>query len=173
MIYICYKNDEIYGYTDNISNVGDIAYGMGITDYNIAQTDYEDYTPYNNKYLFENGEVKLNPNYKTEQAQKRQAEFEAQFFEIENVGYYRKEPKGYSSAVESINTAFNIVTVAGSLPANTLTFYIKPDFTNAEQCTEDWLVAHQFKNETMTPTEFGAFYAKFIEAWNKQEHLEE
>ena len=54
--------------------------------------------------------------------EQNKAEFESKFFEIESVGYYRKQPKGYQSAVESINTAFNMVTILGLLPANTLTF---------------------------------------------------
>ena len=103
-------------------------------------------------------------------AEQNKAEFESKFFEIEGVGYYRKQPKGYQSAVESINTAFNMVTVLGLLPANTLTFYTAPDFADAEQCTEEWLIANSFKNEVMTAQEFGEFYAKFMTAWNTQEH---
>lgn len=103
-------------------------------------------------------------------AEQNKAEFESKFFEIEGIGYYRKQPKGYQSAVESINTAFNMVTVLGLLPANTLTFYTAPDFADAEQCTEEWLIANSFKNEVMTAQEFGEFYAKFMTAWNTQEH---
>lgn len=103
-------------------------------------------------------------------AEQNKAEFESKFFEIESVGYYRKQPKGYQSAVESINTAFNMVTVLGLLPANTLTFYTAPDFADAEQCTEEWLIDNSFKNEAMTAQEFGEFYAKFMTAWNTQEH---
>lgn len=103
-------------------------------------------------------------------AEQNKAEFESKFFEIEGVGYYRKQPKGYQSAVESINTAFNMVTVLGLLPANTLTFYTAPDFADAEQCTEEWLIVNSFKNEVMTAQEFGEFYAKFMTAWNTQEH---
>ena len=37
---------------------------------NVVTTDYEDYTVNNRKYIFENGEVKLNPNYEEEKQQK-------------------------------------------------------------------------------------------------------
>ena len=37
---------------------------------NVITTDYEDYTVNNRKYIFENGEVKLNPNWEEEKAQK-------------------------------------------------------------------------------------------------------
>lgn len=118
-----------------------------------------------------NGEFVFEDEVQDELAKARQKEFENKFFEIIGVGWYRKQPEGYSSAIESINTAFNSVTILGSLPANTLIFYQKPDFTKEEQCTEEWLIAHQFKNQFMTKTEFGQFYAKFVETWNKQEHL--
>lgn len=116
------------------------------------------------------GEIVLNPNYELELAEARKEEFLKQFFKIDGYGYFRKQPKGYGSAVESLNTAFNIVTVLGNLPANTLTFYAEPDFTIAEQCTEEWLVENSTKNKEMTPSEFGTFYAQFMMAWNTQEH---
>ena len=103
-------------------------------------------------------------------AEENKINFEDKFFNIDGFGYYRKAPKGYQSAVESINTAFNMVTVLGSLPENTLTFYTAPDFTDETQCTEEWLVANSFKNKAMTAQEFGEFYAKFMTAWNNQEH---
>lgn len=108
------------------------------------------------------------------EAQERQEKFYNNFFEIpeeNNVICYRKIPKGYSSAVESINTTLNMVNLLGNLPANTLVFYPKPDFTIPEQCTEEWLVEHQTKNEVMTKEEFMGFYSRFIIAWNNQEHL--
>lgn len=118
-----------------------------------------------------NNEFVFKDEAETELAQARQAKFEKQFFNIEGVGHYRRQPKGYSSALESVNTAFNAVTIMGVLPANTLTFYKAPDFKIEEQCTEEWLVANSFKNSVMTAQEFGQFYASFITAWNEQEHL--
>lgn len=128
---------------------------------------------YNNieKYIYKDGEIVINENLELELAEARKKEFLKQFFKIDGYGYFRKQPKGYGSAVESLNTAFNIVTVLGNLPANTLTFYAEPDFTVAEQCTEEWLVENATKNEVMTPSEFGTFYAQFMMAWNSQEHL--
>lgn len=128
---------------------------------------------HNQGLLVEETETALVAMGKTEEekAQERKAEFEKQFFNIEGVGYYRRQPKGYSSALESVNTAFNAVTIMSVLPANTLTFYKAPDFAIEEQCTEEWLVANSFKNVEMTAQEFGQFYASFITAWNMQEHL--
>lgn len=110
-----------------------------------------------------------------EKAKEKKESFLKDFFKVPDAVngqdlYYRKSPKGYSSAVESINTAFNIVSTVGSLQAEVLTFYEEPDFTKEEECTEEWLVEHQVKNEKMTAEEFGVFYAKFITAWNTKEH---
>lgn len=124
------------------------------------------------------GKPTINPDYEEEQAKEREKLFKTAFFEIPPIegifkgGFYRKVPKGYQSAVESINTAFNAVTVIGLLPQDYLIFYAKPDFTDETQCTEDWLVANQFKNETMTAQEFGQFYMAFMTGWNNREHKE-
>ena len=101
----------------------------------------------------------------------RKAEFEDKFFEVPNYGWYRKKPKGYQSAIESLSIAFNAVSILGSLPANTLIFYTKPDFTKPEECTEEWLVQHQTFNEEMSAQVFGTFYMNFVTAWNNQEHI--
>ena len=127
---------------------------------------------------FDGSKFQISDNSPTaeEQIKLREQNFEANFFEIPVIdgifkgGWFRKQPKGYQSAVESINTAFNAVTVMGLLPADYLIFYTKPDFTDEAQCTEEWLVANQFKNETMTAQEFGQFYVAFMTAWNTQEH---
>ncbi len=123
-----------------------------------------------NYYKFNGTKIVRNNEYLDEQAAKRQAEFEADFFNIEGFGYYRKTPKGYSSAVESVNTIFNMVSVLGNLPAGIIIFYQAPDFYDESQCTEEWLVSHQTTNQAMTAQEFGQFYAQFMTSWNNQEH---
>jgi len=127
---------------------------------------YKEYSKNPNKWVFDGEDFVLNPNIK----EIRKQEFKANFFEIKDFGWYRKQPKGYGSAIESLNTAFNIVSITGILPADTLTFYKELDFTKEEQCTEEWLVFNSYKNERMTAAEFGEFYAKFVTAWNNEEH---
>ena len=120
-----------------------------------------------------NGELVFEEDVQNKLAEKRKQTFLQDFFKIqynEQDLYFRKQPKGYSSAVESINTAFNIVNTIGTLPAGSLVFYQQPDFTDGIQCTKEWLVEHQVKNEQMNVTEFSTFYARFITAWNTQEH---
>lgn len=123
-----------------------------------------------NKVIVQDGVLVLNPNYETIEAAQRQADFESKFFSIPGFGWFRKVPKGYSSAVECLNLAFNNVSLIGKLPAETLIFYTQPDFTKPEECTEEWLVAHQIKNAEMTVEQFGQFYAGFSVAWNSTEH---
>lgn len=120
----------------------------------------------------------INGQYLTDEeaSKKRENDFKSKFFHIPTIesvfvgGWYRKTPKGYQSAVESLNSAFNIVNILGKLPANILQFYIEPDFTKPEECTEEWLVEHAFKNDEMSIQQFGAFYAEFLTAWNREEH---
>lgn len=159
--YIIYNNTEIYTAerAEALTNL--------YPDY-IPQILPADYN--SDKYHVIDGELVLNPNYEQEQADIREANFKSQFFNIPNYGWYRKQPKGYSSAVESLNTAFNAVTIMGLLPANMLIFYQEPDYTMPEQCTEEWLVAHQIFNEQMTAQEFGQFYITFMTAWNTEMH---
>lgn len=122
------------------------------------------------KVIVQDGVLVLNPNYETIEAAQRQADFESKFFSIPGFGWFRKVPKGYSSAVECLNLAFNNVSLIGKLPAETMIFYTQPDFTKPEECTEEWLVAHQTKNAEMTVEQFGQFYAGFSVAWNSTEH---
>lgn len=109
--------------------------------------------------------------YENKLALEREESFKNNFFKIKDACWFRKQPKGYNSAIESLNTAFNVVSVLGKLPANTLTFYIAPDFSIEEQCAENWLVENSYKNEEMSASEFGEFYASFMTAWNNEEHL--
>lgn len=105
----------------------------------------------------------------------RKAIFLEKFFKV-NLGdelgeaYYRKQPKGYQSAIESINTAQIICSKLNGLPANTLIFYQEPNFKKAEQCTEEWLIQHQIVLPAMTAENFDDLYISFIQAWNSQEH---
>ena len=100
----------------------------------------------------------------------REKEFNNTFFKIAEYGWYKKQPKGYSSAIESLNTIFNAVATIGFLPANYIAFYTKPDFAKKEQCTEEWLISNSFMNTEMTSEQFGLFYKVAVTLWNTQEH---
>ncbi len=109
-----------------------------------------------------------------ETAAERKAMFLQDFFKVNlgelGNGYYRKKPKGYQSAIESINTAQIICSKMNGLPAGVLIFYKQPTFSKPEQCTEEWLVAHQIVIPALTVEQFDELYLSFIQSWNKQEH---
>ena len=127
---------------------------------------------YNNidHYIWNGETVAINPNYDEEQAEIREADFKKQFFKVDNFGWYRKVPKGYQSAVESMNVLFNIANVTQGLQAGLIIFYQQPDFTKPEQCTEEWLIQHQIVMPAMTLQEFMQLYVAFMTAWNSEEH---
>lgn len=110
-----------------------------------------------------------------EKAAERETDFKDKFFEIQGFNYYRKQPKGYTSALESLGVAYNMITsgVIHELPAGTFIFYPKPNFYIAEQCTEEWLIEHQIFSEAMSREQFLQFYAAFVVAWNNEMHESE
>jgi len=108
-------------------------------------------------------------DYKAKIAAKKEKEFFNNFIEI-SIGCLRKVPKGYSSLVEAMNGALNIVNIGGSLPAETLTIYPKPDFMTVDDI-EKYLEENKFTNNAMTAKEFGTLYVEFMNAWNSQEHV--
>lgn len=157
-IGLCRMTSDSYGSSD-IQNI------------EVTEDVYKNALQYGlNYYKYDNGNIILNPNYQSEMAAVRQADFESKFFNIPGFGWFRKAPKGYTSAVECLNLAFNNVSLMGKLPAETMIFYAQPDFTKPEECTEEWLIAHQTKNAEMTVEQFGQFYAGFSVAWNSTEH---
>lgn len=101
--------------------------------------------------------------WEEEQTAKRQADFENNFLAT-SLGNYRLKPKGYANAQQSIDTINNIVTAMGGLNetiAQMVIFYETPDFSDPEQCTEEWLVEHQTHPEPMTLQEWVQFYIEF------------
>ena len=159
-MFLGYQNGKIKFYTEK--QLDDVVYNIDES----VETDKEYvYDVELEEYILKNSD------WAQSQAAKREKDFKEQFFEIEGYGWFRKTPKGYSSAVEAMSAAFNMVSIVGCLPANTLTFYVEPDFTDETQCTEEWLVTNSYKNEELSTTAFGRLYARFLEAWNKLEHI--
>ena len=138
----------------------------GVTSFEIDELVYNDL----DRYIWDGSDVVLNPNYDEEQAEIRETNFKKEFFKVDNFGWYRKQPKGYQSAVESMNVLFNIANVAQGIQAGLVIFYQEPDFTKPEECTEEWLVQHQIVMPAMTVQEFMQLYVAFMTAWNTEEH---
>lgn len=163
MLYYRIKDNRLYDYAN---------YSY---DNDCLQTDIitqEELSEHPNKVIVQDGVLVLNPNYEDEETAKREANFKTQFFEVENYGWYRRVPKGYGSAVESMNVLFNIASVSQGIQAGLIIFYETPDFSDPEQCTEEWLVQHQIVMPAMTLQEFMQLYIAFMTAWNTQEHIE-
>ena len=130
--------------------------------YTSIEETQEDYEFINGKYVTS-----------TEASELREQEFLKDFFKVEGFGYYRRQPKGYQSAVESMNVLFNIANVSQGIQEGLIIFYQEPDFTKPEECTEEWLIEHQIIMPAMTLQEFMQLYVAFMTAWNTEEHVSE
>lgn len=133
---------------------------IGMVKRNIRQSDIN-----GEWYLYDKCPMKPEPT-----AEDRRETFLLDFFKVGNIGYYRRQPKGYQSAIESINTAYNMCKENKGLPAGVLIFYAEPDFTKPEECTEEWLVEHQIVLPAMGEADFIQLYNLFVTTWNQQEH---
>lgn len=94
-------------------------------------------------------------------------------FILTSWGWYRKSPKGYANAPQSIDIILNMINALGGLTkqvANLMIFYSEPDFSIPEQCTEEWLVEHQTHPETKTVEEFMEFYIDFQTRWANEQY---
>lgn len=153
-----------------------------MTDFYIGQIFNDPYPPEaatwcneNNAYLDDYGTNQtIIVAVPEETSAERKAKFLEDFFKV-NLGelgnaYYRKKPKGYQSAIESINTAQIICSKLNGLPEGILIFYKQPTFSKPEQCTEEWLEAHQIVLPALTVEQFDELYINFITSWNKKEH---
>lgn len=107
--------------------------------------------------------------YKDKIIKKKEKMFSNSFIET-SIGFLRKNPKGYSSIVEAMNSALNVVYITEELPADVLTIYPKPDFAKVDD-VEKYLKENSYKNKKMTTQEFGTLYVEFMTAWNNQEHV--
>ena len=156
-MYLGYQGNKIKFYTE--APLDAVLYNLDL----IEETQEE--------YVLDGDEYVINDDsYKQKQAQKRKATFLQDFFKVEGYGYYRRQPKGYQSAVESMNVLFNIANVTKGIQAGLIIFYEEPDFTKPEECTEEWLVEHQIIMPAMTLEQFLQLYVAFMTAWNTEEH---
>ena len=126
----------------------------------IEETD-KDYVLYNGEYIVQDSVTV-----------EREKEFYTHFIKT-SLGNYRLEPKGYANAQQSIDTINNMVNALGSLTSQIsemILFYETPDFTDKTQCTEKWLIAHQYKAPVMTKEEWTEFYIEFSTLYAKNQY---
>lgn len=102
----------------------------------------------------------------------RKQTFYTQFI-VTSLGNYRLEPKGYANAQQAMDVTNTMATALGGLTeqlTNLVIFYETPDFTKEEECTEEWLVAHQIKPDVMTLVEWQKFYLEFCQLYAMQQY---
>lgn len=102
----------------------------------------------------------------------RQNNFESTFIQT-SWGWYRKQPKGYANAPQSVDIIDRLVTKFNGFTEtidDMMLFYEKPDFSKPSQCTENWLVAHQYHHGACTKEEFDAFYLDFQTCWAREQY---
>lgn len=102
----------------------------------------------------------------------RKQTFYTQFI-VTSLGNYRLEPKGYANAQQAMDVTNTMATALGGLTeqlTNLVIFYETPDFTKEEECTEEWLIAHQIKPDVMTLEEWQKFYLEFCQLYAMQQY---
>ena len=156
-MFLGYQNNKIKYYVEQPLN-------SSIYNVDRWEETYEEYVLDGDEYVIKD------EAWEEEQAKKRKQAFLKDFFKVGDYGYYRRQPKGYQSAVESMNVLFNIANVSKGLQGGLIIFYEEPDFTDPKQCTEEWLVAHQIIMEAMSLQDFLSLYVDFMTAWNTEEH---
>lgn len=105
----------------------------------------------------------------------RKEAFASQFL-VTSLGNFRLQPKGYANAQQAMDVINTMATALGGLTeqlTNLVIFYPTPDFTKAEQCTEEWLVANQIKPDVMTLADWQKFYLEFCQLYAMQQYKSE
>lgn len=131
----------------------------------IEETD-KDYVLYNGEY------VPLNETYLQKITKERQEQFYTQFIQT-SLGNYRLQPKGYANAQQAMDVTNTMATALGGLTEQLVPlviFYETPDFSKAEECTEEWLVAHQKNPSVMTLEQWQKFYFEFCQLYAMQQY---
>ena len=126
----------------------------------IEETD-KDYVLYNGEYIVQDSVTV-----------EREKEFYTHFIKT-SLGNYRLEPKGYANAQQAMDVTNTMATALGGLTEQLVPlviFYETPDFSKAEECTEEWLVAHQKNPSVMTLEEWQKFYFEFCQLYAMQQY---
>lgn len=164
--FILIKDNQILNATESKTLNEDII------DFEVDKALYDDFCENPNKYLWDGEKIVLNENYETEQTKEREEQFYKEFIKT-SLGNYRLEPKGYANAQQAMDVTNTMATALGGLTEQLVPlviFYETPDFTKAEECTEEWLVAHQKNPSVMTLEEWQKFYFEFCQLYAMQQY---
>lgn len=100
----------------------------------------------NNYYIYDNGEIVLNPNYTTEEAQKREKEFRKEFFNT-SLGWIRRSVNmADGSKKDFLSDLLPAISMALNMgqTVNIIT-YTLPDFSHE---ITDWTIYQEIKQVT-------------------------
>ena len=99
-----------------------------------------------NYYVYSNGEIVLNPNYENEQAQKRQTDFETEFFNTSLGWIRRKVNMKDGSTKDFLSDLLPAISMAlNNGVATQIITYRTPDFTHD---ITDWTIYQDIKQVT-------------------------
>jgi len=156
MLKYCFITDQEKGLVQLGAGCSDEYYQeIGMEKRDVEQSDKD-----NQWYLSE----KCPHKTEEEKTAERKANFENNFLELDTNKNYRLEPKGYSNAQQSIDVVDRQVQKRGALTSEIATmvlFYETPDFTKPEQCTEEWLIQHQYSIDPMSKENWDLVYDDF------------
>lgn len=150
-MYLGYQGEKIKFYTEQ---------PLDVTMYNLTKIEEteDEYVPCGDEYVLADSQEII--DYRREK-------FYNDFLAT-SLGNYRLKPKGYANAQQSIDTVNNIVMAFGGLTeqvAQMVIFYQTPDFSKEEECTEEWLVEHQYHPEPMTREQWLQYYVEFTQKY--------
>lgn len=153
-MFLSYQNGKIVGYTEEPQDL--VLYNLD----KVEETQ-EEYVLDDDQYVL------LDDTYLRKKAKDREEQFYSQFIQT-SLGNYRLVPNGYANAQQAMDVTNTMAMALGGLTeqlTNLVIFYQTPDFAKEEECTEEWLVAHQIKPDVMTLEEWQKFYIEFCQLY--------
>lgn len=136
MYYVFITNNKING-KGQCECTGDNTFSIEITEEVYNNLDH---------YIYSNGQIILNPNYEQEQAEKRQSDFETEFFNT-SLGWIRRQVNMKDGSTKDfLSDLLPAISMAlNSGVATPIITYKTPDFTHD---ITDWTIYQEIKQVT-------------------------
>lgn len=118
----------------------------GIISIKVTEEFYNEFNKNREKYIYKNGEIIINPDYEQEQAEKREEQFNKDFFQT-SLGYIRRKVSMKTGETKDFLTDLLPVISLGVQSGQTVSIitYTPPDFTQEEV---DWESLQTLKTAT-------------------------
>ena len=136
MFYVFITNNEING-KGQCECTGEDTFSIEVTEEVYNNLDH---------YIYSNGGIILNPNYEQEQAEKRQSNFETEFFNT-SLGWIRRQVNMKDGSTKDfLSDLLPAISMAlNSGIATPIITYKTPDFTHD---ITDWTIYQEIKQVT-------------------------